>query len=117
MKMTHRLKGMETSFRDLSGPKAGLNLLPIFINIPGTPKCTISLVDGGRLRTFLCETMHMLCSSGYTLSGIYNDDLSWSPKTQSRIQIHRFRPVCAPSQKKVVLAAFLVVIHQTIWNS
>ena len=82
MKMTHRLKGMETSFRDLSGPKAGLNLLPIFINIPGTPKCTISLVDGGRLRTFLCETMHMLCSSGYTLSGIYNDDLSWSPRTQ-----------------------------------
>ena len=34
--------------------------------------------------------------------------------TPSRIQIHGFRPVCTPSQKKVVLAAFMVVIHQTI---
>ncbi len=50
-----------------------------------------SLVDGGGLRTFLCEPMHTLRSSGYTLSGIYIDDL-----------------------KKVVLAAFLIVIHQTI---
>ena len=40
--------------------------------------------------------------------------------TPSRIQIRRFRPVCTPSQKKVFLAAFLVVIHQTIlliWQS
>ncbi len=43
-----------------------------------------SLVDGGGLRTFLCDPMHTLRSSGYT-----------------------------PSQKKVVLAAFLVFIHQT----
>ncbi len=47
-----------------------------------------SLVDGGGLRTFLCDPMHTLRSSGYTLSGI------------SHIQIHRFRPVCIPSQKK-----------------
>ncbi len=39
-------------------------------------------MDGGRLRTFLCDPMHMLRSSGYTLSGIYNDDLSWSPRRQ-----------------------------------
>ncbi len=45
-----------------------------------------SLVDGGELRTFLCDPMHTLRSSGYT-----------------------------PSLKKVVLAGFLVVIHQTIW--
>ena len=42
----------------------------------------ISLVDGGRLRTFLCDPMHTLRSSGYTLSGIYIDDLSWSPRTE-----------------------------------
>ena len=33
--------------------------------------------------------------------------------TPFRIKIHAFRPVCTPLQKKVVLAAFLVVIHQT----
>ncbi len=30
-----------------------------------------SLVDGGGLRTFLCDPMHTFRSSGYTLSGIY----------------------------------------------
>ncbi len=40
-----------------------------------------SLVDGGGLRTFLCDPMHTLRSSGYTLSGIYIDDLSWSLRT------------------------------------
>ncbi len=30
-----------------------------------------SLVDGGGLRTFLCDPMHTLRSSGNTLSGIY----------------------------------------------
>ena len=39
-----------------------------------------SLVDGGGLRTFFCDPMHRLRSSGYTLSGIYIDDLSWSPR-------------------------------------
>ncbi len=34
-----------------------------------------SLVDGGGLRTFFCDLMHRLRSSGYTLSGIYIDDL------------------------------------------
>ncbi len=38
---------------------------------------SVSLVDGGRLRTFWCDPMHTLRSSGYTLSGIYIDDLSW----------------------------------------
>ena len=33
-----------------------------------------SLVDGGPLQTFLCDPMHTLRSSGYTLSGIYIDD-------------------------------------------
>ncbi len=65
---------------------------------------TYSLVDGGQLRTFLCDPMHTLRSSGYTFSGIF---------IPSRIQINGFRPVCTPSQKKVVLAAFLIVIHQT----
>ena len=51
--------------------------------------CLFSRVDGGGLRTFLCDPMHTLCSSGYTLSGI------------SRIQIHGLRPVCTPSQKKL----------------
>ncbi len=41
-----------------------------------------SLVDGGALRTFLCDPMNTLQSSGYTLSGIYIDDLSWSPRTK-----------------------------------
>ncbi len=41
-----------------------------------------SLVDGGGLRTFLCDPMHTLRSSGYTLSGIYIDDLSWSLRTK-----------------------------------
>ncbi len=34
-----------------------------------------SLVDGGGLRTFFCDPMHTLLSSGYTLSGIYIVDL------------------------------------------
>ncbi len=45
-------------------------------------KITYSLVDGGALRTFLCDPMHTLRSSGYTLSGKYIDDLSWSPRTK-----------------------------------
>ncbi len=66
-----------------------------------------SLVDGGGLRTFLCDPMHTLRSSGYTLSGIY-------PAYKS-IGFGR----CAhPRKKKVVLAGFLIVIHQTrITNS
>ncbi len=40
-----------------------------------------SLVDGGQLRTFLCDPMHTLRSYGYTLSGISIDVLSWSPRT------------------------------------
>ncbi len=45
------------------------------------PIIDYSLMDGGPLRTFLCDPMHTLRSSGYTLSGIYIDDLSWSPRT------------------------------------
>ncbi len=63
-----------------------------------------SLVDGGGLRTFFCDPMHMLRSSGYALSGIYIDDLRMSPRIKfilSRIQTHGFRPVCTPSQKKL----------------
>ncbi len=39
-------------------------------------------MDGGSLRTFLCDPMHTPRSSGYTLSGIYIDDLGWSPRTK-----------------------------------
>ena len=65
-----------------------------------------SLVDGGGLWTHFSDPMHTLRSSGCTISGIYFDDLSWSPRTKipeftlSHIQIHGFRPVCTPSQKK-----------------
>ncbi len=44
-----------------------------------------SLVDGGGLQTFLCDPMHTLRSSGYTLSGIYIDDLSWSPRMKFQL--------------------------------
>ncbi len=47
-----------------------------------------SLVDGGGLRTFLCNPMHTLRSSGYTLSGIYIDDLSWSPHSKKSHMNH-----------------------------
>ena len=53
-----------------------------------------------------------LCTRSILLtidSGIYIDDF-----TPSSIQTHGFRQVCTPSEKKVVLAAFLVVSHQTI---
>ncbi len=60
------------------------------------PFSLFSLVDGGGLRTFLCDPMHTLRSSGYTLSGI------------------GFSRCAHPRKKKVVLATFLVVIHQTI---
>ncbi len=50
--------------------------MSIFLN-----KSPFSLVDGGGLRTFLCDHMHTLRPSGYTLSGTYIDDLSWSPRT------------------------------------
>ncbi len=71
--------------------------------------CSYSLVDGAGLRTFLSDPMHTLCSSGYTLSGI-----------SARRPIY-FLNLHHPAYKlmgflakKVVLAAFLVVIHQTI---
>ena len=41
-----------------------------------------SLVDGNGLQTHFCDPMQWLQSSGYTLSGIYIDDLSWSPRTK-----------------------------------
>ncbi len=120
-------------------------------------------MDGGPLRTFLCDPMHTLRSSGYTLSGIYIDDLSWSPRTnlpENAFLQPSFDVINIPIKdtdissnlinlitfsgkfqlgdqffsviytiphtnpwvsagvhtlaKKVVLAAFLVVIHQTI---
>ena len=42
------------------------------------PYTAISLVDGGGLRTHFSDPMRVLRSSGYTLSGIYIDDLSLS---------------------------------------
>ncbi len=41
-----------------------------------------SLVDGVGLRTHFPYPMHRLQSSGYTSSGIYIDDLRWSPGTK-----------------------------------
>ncbi len=78
---------------------------------------TSSLVDGGGLQTFLCDPMHTLHSSGYTLSGIYIDDqIKFLGKYQLGDQfislIYTIR--CAHPRKKAVLAAFFVVIHQTI---
>ncbi len=63
------------------------------------------MVEGGGLQTFLCDPMHTLRSSGYTLSGIYIDDLRTSPRR------------CAHPRKKVVLAAFLIVIQQTTYST
>ena len=54
------------------------SILNSLVNILLIPP--ISLVDGGGLRTFFCDPMHMLRSSGYTLSGIYIDDLRTSPR-------------------------------------
>ncbi len=67
-----------------------------------------SLVDGGRLQTFLGDPMHTLRSSGYTLSGIYSDIHHPAYKFTG------FGRCAHPRKKKVVLAAFLEVIHQTI---
>ncbi len=58
--------------------------------------------------------MHTLSSSGYTLSGIYIDDL----RTFLNLHHSAYKSIgfgrCAhPRKKKVVLSAFLVVIHQT----
>ncbi len=66
---------------------------------------TYSLVDGGGLRTFFCDPMHRLRSSGYTLSGIYS-----IPHTKPWVSA----AVHTLAKKKVVLAGFLVVIHKTI---
>ncbi len=45
----------------------------------------VSLVDGGGLWTFLCDPMHTLRSSGYTLPGIYIDDLRTSPRRKRQV--------------------------------
>ena len=39
-------------------------------------------MNGGGLRTYFSDPMHMLRSSGYMLSGIYIDDLSLYPRTK-----------------------------------
>ncbi len=75
-------------------------------------------MDGGGLQTFLCDPMHRLRSSGYTLSGIYSDDLSWSLRTNFSVTytIPHTNPWVSAGVHtlgKKVLAAFLVVIHQT----
>ncbi len=41
------------------------------LGVNSDPRGTYSLVDGGGLRTFLCDPMHTLRSSGYTLFGIF----------------------------------------------
>ncbi len=65
----------------------------------------ISLVDGDGLRTHFSDPMRTLRSSGYILSGIYLHHTAYKSIGFGW---------CAHPRKKVVLAAFLIVIHQTI---
>ncbi len=60
-------------------------------------------MDGDGLRTHFSSPMHTLRSSGYTLSGIYIDYLSY-PWVSAGVQT---------LAKRVVQAAFLIIIHQT----
>ncbi len=71
-------------FRKKEEPKMHLFLFYFFFcsyfSMSVESHMDISLVDGGGLRTFFCDPMHTLRSSGYTLSGICIDDLRMSPR-------------------------------------
>ncbi len=62
-----------------------------------------SLVDGADLRTFFCNPLQTSPFSGFRLGRPYAnlDRKCPSPLTLSRIQIHKFRPMCTSLQKRL----------------
>ena len=74
------------------------------------------------VQTHSCYPMHMLRSSGYTLPGKYNDDLSLSPRTKMPknayiLHTNPWDRLMHTLTKKLFLQPFFKVIHQTISNS
>ena len=74
-----------------------------------------SLVDGGGLRTFLCDPMHTLRSSGYTLSGICIDNSWVSANVHTLAKKKLFQqPFCQSSTRLLILRDFKTSVKTSL---